>query len=179
MTSGKLSPRSACPHIGPAFIPCDLALAIFSEPLETALRENFDASKSFDASFHRQPIQRDFAFATLVAYFPPPLLTRFTDASLRLATRFAQTGATPEELERARAAALTRFEQDQKHDAWWLREVVSTAQSRPAVLDAFRSRRSDLAALTLDEINAAAKLLAPDQATTLDLLPPPPPAPPR
>jgi hypothetical protein len=148
-----------------------LAAAILRERLSIVVRDGFGASSIPEILFYRHPIQRDLAFVKMLTFFPPGGLKQLTDGSLRLAAKLAEKGVTAEELSRAREAALAQAEAEMRDGNWWLREVVAVAQSRPAVLDAARQRRSNLSAISLQEVNTAARVFTTDRVTVAHLLP--------
>ena len=89
-----------------------------------------------------------------------------------IATQLAATGATPDQLERARKPLLTQLETQMRNPPWWLKTIVSEAQSSPQRLDWARTLLDDYRSITLEEVNALAKqYLADGHATTLKIVP--------
>lgn len=153
-----------------------LASDILRERLTAVLRGGFGVATRPDISFHRDRVQRGFAFVGMTGYFSPSSIVQFTDASVRLANRLAEAGVTPDELARARNAAQTRAESDLYSDDWWLHNVLAFAQSRPEVCEAARQHRGDAATLTLEEVNQAARVFTSDRVVALTIRPSPPAA---
>lgn len=89
-----------------------------------------------------------------------------------IAAKLATTGATADQLERARKPLLTMLENQKRNNLWWLKTIVSEAQSNPARLEWARTLSDDYNSITLDEINALAKkYLTADRATIIRVIP--------
>lgn len=84
----------------------------------------------------------------------------------------AKTGATADQLERARKPLLTMLETQRRNNIWWLKTVVSEAQSSPQRLDWARTMEEDYKSITVEEINALAKkYLVNDRALAVRIIP--------
>jgi len=148
-----------------------LATDVLRDRLLVVLREALGLTYTPEARFHRDSVQRDFAFAAMVNTFDPPRALKFTEGSIRLAAQLAQKGLNTEEFVRLREPARTRCADDMRSNAWWLNAVVSTAQSHPEVLDHARQHEKMFDDVTMEEVNEAAKVFAPDKITVLVLRP--------
>ncbi len=89
-----------------------------------------------------------------------------------IGAKLAATGATADQLERARKPLMTMMDTQMRNNLWWLKTIVSEAQSSPARLEWARSLKADYAAITVADINALAKqYLSADRATVIRIVP--------
>lgn len=147
-----------------------LASDVLRDQLLRVLRESLGATYSPTTGLHRDLVQRDFAYASMINTFEPDQARKLTEGSVRLAARLAEKGVTEEEFTRLREPLLTRRTQDLRNNAWWL-SIVAVAQSRPAMLDEARQHEKAAAALTVADVNAAAQVFKADRVTAVILRP--------
>lgn len=155
----------------------NLATDVLRDRLMKVMRELIGATYSPDARVHRDAIQRDFAFAAMINTFDPPRAQQLTEASIRLAAQIAQRGISVEEFERLREPARTRYADDLRNNGWWLNNVVSIAQSRPAALEEARQHEKIFDEITREDVAEAGKIFQPGNVTVLLLHAPAPKAP--
>jgi zinc protease len=148
----------------------DLATDVLRDRLLIVLREALGATYSPQTYVHRDPIQRDFAYAAMINTFDPDNARRLTEGSLRMAAELAQRGVSVEEFNRLREPARIRRARDLRSNAWWL-TVASVAQSRPEALDEARAHEKIFDEVTLADVNAAARVYKPDTVTVLIIRP--------
>ncbi len=101
----------------------------------------------------------------------PQYLHRVAEAAEAVVAELVRTGATPEELQRERLALQHEGEENRASNIWWL-FVLGEAQSKPQYLDGMGEQQQILAAVTLEELNAMARvLLAKERLVELTVLP--------
>jgi zinc protease len=89
-----------------------------------------------------------------------------------IGAKLAASGATADQLERARKPLLTMMETQKRNNLWWIKTIVSEAQTSPARLDWARTITDDYKAITLEEVNAlAAKYLVAEKASVVRIVP--------
>jgi zinc protease len=94
------------------------------------------------------------------------------DIVTSIGTAVAQSGVTADQLERARKPLLTMMDTQMRNNAWWLKTIVSEAQSNPTRLDWARTITDDYKAITTEEISALAKqYLVTEKATVVRIIP--------
>ena len=150
-----------------------LATDVLSDRLLRVLREALGATYTPEAHFHRDIVQRDFAFTAMINTFEPAQAVRLTEGSIRLAGRFAEKGVSLEEFNRLREPARTRRAEQLRNNGWWLDNVVCLAQSHPNVLEEARRHEKIYDEVTIEDVNQAAKTFQPGVATALILRPTP------
>lgn len=148
-----------------------LAGDIFRDRLILVLREALGATYSPDVRFHRDAVQRDFAFAAVVNTFDPANAIKWTEGTVRLAARTAEKGVSTEEFTRLLEPLRSRYSADLRNNGWWLNSIVCTAQSLPAGLEEARAHGKVCEELTLEDVNAAAQVFKPDAVTVVILRP--------
>jgi zinc protease len=98
-------------------------------------------------------------------------------AAVREIGESLRTGTvTDDELQRAKEPVLTSIRESARTNTYWLASVLAACREQPQRLDWARTRTSDIAAITRDEINAfAAKYLQPKRVVSYVVLPEPMP----
>lgn len=150
-----------------------LAVDVMRDRMQLILREKLGVTYSPNARVFRDAVQRDFAFATVVCTFDPARAQQLTEGNIRLAALIAEKGVTAAEFGRLREPARSKAADDLRNNGWWLAAVVSTAQTRPNVLENARKHEKIYDAVTLEDVNRAAKVFKPDLVTATILQPEP------
>ena len=89
-----------------------------------------------------------------------------------MGTSLAQKGANADQLERARKPLLTMLDTQRRNNIWWLKTIISEAQSSPQRLDWARTLTEDYKSITLDEVNTLAKqYLVADRSLVVRIIP--------
>ncbi len=149
----------------------ELASDLLRDRLLLVVREAVGATYSPTTQIHRDVVQRDFAFVSMINTFEPAIARRYTEASVTLATRVAERGIGAAEFERIQEPARSRHAEEMRNNAWWLNAVVARAQSRPDVLEEARRHEKILDEVTVEDVNQAAQVFKSDKATVLILRP--------
>lgn len=101
----------------------------------------------------------------------PRYVRRVGEAAQAVVAELLLDGVTVDEVERARLPLLREGEENRASNIWWL-FVLSDAQSKPQYLDGVAEQQQILAAVTVPELNAMARvLLAKDRLCELQVLP--------
>ena len=149
----------------------ELASDLLRDRLLVVVREAVGATYSPTTQIHRDGVQRDFAFVSMINTFEPAIARRYTEASVVLATRVAERGIGAAEFARLREPARSRHAEEMRSNAWWLDTVVARAQSRPDVLEEARRHEKIIDEITVEDVNEAAQVFRPDKVTVLILRP--------
>jgi zinc protease len=148
-----------------------LATDALQDQLLFVVREAVGATYSPQTRVHRDLIQPDFAYVSMVNTFDPASAQKYTEGCIRMAARMAEKGIGEDEFERIREPARTRNARQMRNNAWWLDNVVSLAQSRPEVLETARRHGKILDEVTLADVNEAAKVFKMDRITVIIVQP--------
>ncbi len=89
-----------------------------------------------------------------------------------IGAKLAVTGATQDQLDRARKPLLKMLEDQKRNNVWWLSTIVSQAQSAPQRLEWARTITGEYQKVSLEEVNKlAAEYLKPTRATIIRIVP--------
>lgn len=99
--------------------------------------------------------------------FQPEQAELMTQKVMEIADELAQRGASSDDLERLRRPRLAKVAEHLRDNLWWLRYVVSVAQTRPEVIDEARRYESSLRELALDDLNSALRAFRQQSVTAV------------
>ncbi|MEM9237878.1 MAG: insulinase family protein, partial [Verrucomicrobiota bacterium] len=138
---------------------------ILSDRLRKEIREKLGASYSPGAGAGGSMAFDNFGYLTTLCEGKPEDLDKLVETCLELASDLAENGASEDELDRARKPALANIDKSLRSNSYWLGTVLAGSQDFARRIELAKSRRPDLEAITLEEINRlAAKYLGPDNA---------------
>ena len=146
--------------------------SILRDRLREEIREKLGASYSPQAGASGSTALEDFGFLIALNTGKPEDIPLLTEVCVNLGSKFAEVGATEDELDRARRPMLADFEKSQRENSYWLGNVLSGSTEHPHRIDLAANKRADIESITLEEINAlAAKHLAPTNALQVIITP--------
>ena len=151
---------------------------IFSDRLRVKIREQMGDAYSPEAVSAPSDTYRDYGFLLAQITVDPAQAPKIVDTVLAIAADLQKNGATPDELERAKAPVLTSLKDSARTNGYWINAVVGSCQEFPQRLDWCRTRFSDFESITKAEVDAlAARYLDPARAFRVVVLPQAPAAP--
>ncbi|MGC4016063.1 MAG: insulinase family protein [Luteolibacter sp.] len=130
---------------------------IYGDRLREEIREKLGASYSPNAGAAGSDALEKFGYIVGEASAKPEDVERLGTVMRELADKFAQGGATDDELDRAKKPVLASLEKTSRDNSYWLGTVLAQSQEDPRRLDLARQRDSDYRSITLKEINTLAK----------------------
>ncbi|MFD0895802.1 M16 family metallopeptidase [Luteolibacter ambystomatis] len=130
---------------------------IYGDRLREEIREKLGASYSPNAGASGSDALDKFGYIIGEASAKPEDVERLGTVMRDLADKFAQGGATDDELDRAKKPVLASLEKTSRDNSYWLGTVLAQSQEDPKRLDLARQRDSDYRSITLKEINTLAK----------------------
>ncbi len=145
--------------------------SILSDRLREEIREKLGGSYSPRAGAAPSQVL-DFGMMRAMAQVKPEETKKYGELMIKLANIMAQKGVTQDELERALKPLQSNLKESLRDNSYWLGTVLGASQENPHVLDWARTRDSDYAAVTVEELNALAKeFLKKDNALLYELVP--------
>ena len=130
---------------------------IYGDRLREEIREKLGASYSPNAGASGSEALDDFGYVMGQSVGKPEDLELLLNTMRDLADKFAVTGATADELDRALKPTLGQLEKSLRNNSYWLATVMSQCQTEPKRLELARTRDADYRTINLAEINALAK----------------------
>ncbi|MGE9270827.1 MAG: M16 family metallopeptidase, partial [Verrucomicrobiales bacterium] len=153
----------------------NLVADILGDRLREEIREKLGASYSPYAGVNGSTALDDFGYLITATTASPENIPELAKVCLGLGEKFAQEGATADELERARKPLLADLEKSLRDNGYWLGSVMSGSFDNPNKLELCRNRLADLTSISLDEINElAARVLVPENAIEVKIAASPP-----
>lgn len=150
----------------------NLLADILSDRLREEIREKLGASYSPQASANGSTAIENFGFIIAYSVGTPEDVVKLATTATEIAASLAKSGATEDELDRARAPFLGEIDKSLRDNAYWLETVLSGSTADPSKFELARNRKEDIKSITLEEINALAKEhLGSDQAIQVTIRP--------
>ncbi len=131
--------------------------AIYGDRLREEIREKLGASYSPAAAASGSDALEGVGYVVGQSVGKPEDLDRLLTTMRDLATKFAESGATDDELDRALKPVLSQLRKSLRDNSYWLGTVLSQSQEDPARLELARGRDEDYTSIKLSEIDALAK----------------------
>jgi zinc protease len=125
--------------------------------LRVKVREELGGAYSPDARSFTSDTFPGYGYLSANVVVDPGKADRIADLVMSLGDELAVNGVTADELERAKQPILTAIKETARNNRYWLDAVLVRSQEKPEVLDWARSRTSDFASITTDELTALAK----------------------
>ncbi|HTO04304.1 MAG TPA: insulinase family protein, partial [Opitutus sp.] len=151
-----------------------LLTSILTDRLRVKVREELGGSYSPNARNFNSDTFIDYGYISASVDVEPAMADEILDTVIELADDLARTGASEDELVRAKQPLLTAIRESLRDNGYWLGAVLTRAQEKPESLDWARSRSSDIESITAEEINALAKTYLPqERASRVVILPKP------
>ncbi len=145
---------------------------VLEDRLRLKLREEMGGTYSPSARSVSSDIIPGYGYITSSLDIDPAMGDKIDDAIREISASLQKDGVTADELERAKLPTLTSIRESARTNGYWLNSVLARAQERPEVLDWSRTRESDFAAISAEEINALAKIyFAPERISHALILP--------
>jgi zinc protease len=145
--------------------------SILSDRMREEIREKLGGSYSPRAGAAPSQVL-DFGMMRAMAQVKPEETKKYGELMIKLANIMAQKGVTQDELERALKPLQSNLKESLRDNSYWLGTVLGASQEKPYVLEWARTRDSDYAAVTVEELNALAKeFLKQDNALLYELVP--------
>jgi len=130
---------------------------ILSDRLREEIREKLGASYSPRARTDGSTALDDFGYLAAFIIAKPGQVAHLGEIATGLAEKFAETGATPDELDRSMKPLFAQLKKSLRDNGYWLNSVMSRCQAEPERLELARGRDADYASISIGEINALAK----------------------
>ncbi|KPF63260.1 hypothetical protein IP79_10200 [Porphyrobacter sp. AAP60] len=134
----------------------DLLADVLTLRLTEKLREELGATYSPSAFSYAPLAFQGFGHITAFATVPSEAMDETAAAVRAIADELAAQPPSADLLERARAPMRANYERAETQNAVWL-GLIAEAQSNPSLLDRRRQRRAVLDAITLADLQAAAR----------------------
>jgi len=145
--------------------------SILSDRMREEIREKLGGSYSPRAGAAPSQVL-DFGMMRAMAQVKPEETKKYGELMIKLAHIMSQKGVTQDELERSLKPLQSNLKESLRDNSYWLGSVLGASQEKPHVLDWARTRDSDYAAVTVEELNALAKeFLKKDNALLYELVP--------
>ena len=135
----------------------NLVAEILGDRLREEIREKLGASYSPNANAGGSDGLEGMGYLMSESIGKPEDLEKLLNTMRDLADKFATSGASADELDRALKPTLGQLEKSLRDNSYWLGTVMSQSQSDPKRLELARTRDADYKSITLTEINALAK----------------------
>lgn len=129
---------------------------IYGDRLREEIREKLGASYSPSAEASGSDALEKFGFILGEATAKPEDVEHLGTVMRDLADELSKTGATEDQLERAKKPILASLQNSARSNTYWL-NALSQSQEDPTRLKHTRERDADYASITLQEVNALAK----------------------
>lgn len=148
-----------------------LLAKIFKERAFDAIRAELGESYGPSVSFQANDSYKDFALMTIASSGVLRNRYKVNAAMNIIASRLAQGTITQDELDRVLKPQLASVEKMKRNNGYWSAALMNS-QADPSELELIRNIESDLASVTLDEINALAhEVFGNDNAAVFYVLP--------
>lgn len=148
-----------------------LLAKIFKERAFDAIRAELGESYGPTVSFQANDAYEDFALMTIASSGVLRNRYKVNAAMNIIATRLAQGTITQDELDRVLKPQLASVEKMKRNNDYWS-AVLMNSQADPSEVEMIRNIESDLASVTLDEINELARtVFGEDNAAVFYVLP--------
>jgi zinc protease len=150
----------------------NLLASILGDLVEDEVREKLGESYSPDVhSLMSDTFTGDGAI-TAILLCKGELAAELSKIVKEIAAKLAVTGATQDQLERARGPLLKMLEEQKRNNIWWLNTIISQAQSSPQRIEWARTLADEYSKASLDDINKLAKeYLTSDRAIDIEIIP--------
>ncbi|MBP8256336.1 MAG: insulinase family protein, partial [Opitutaceae bacterium] len=146
--------------------------SILEDRLRIKLREDMGGTYSPSTRSLSSDILPGYGYIMSSVDIDPSMGDKIADAIRVISGSLQKEGVSADELERSKLPSLTSIRESARTNNYWLGSVLSRSQERPEVLGFARSRESDYASITVEEINALAKrYLAPERISHALILP--------
>lgn len=135
-----------------------VATAALTDRLRVELRDTRGETYAPNGSVYHNGCDPNFGLVVMDLTFAPDRAIKLAEHGLKLADALARHGLKRKEFEQALAPLRTAAVADLRSNDWWLANVVSRAQSQPAVLAEARTHAiafDDLTRREVDRIAAA------------------------
>lgn len=150
----------------------NLLADIIGDRLRTEIREKLGASYSPQAVADGSTAIENYGFIIAFSVGTPADVVKLATTATEIAANLAKSGATEDELDRARAPFIGEIEKSLRDNSYWLESVLSGSTTNPAKFDLAKDRLEDTKSITIQEINElAAKYLGSDQAIQVTIRP--------
>lgn len=148
----------------------DLLAAVMGLRLTEKLREELGATYSPQAFSYAPLAYKGFGHITAFMTVPPETMDSSAKAVRDIAAELVAAPVSADLLDRARNPIRAGLERSETQNNGWL-GIVSEAQSDPTLLDRRRQRRAILDAITLADVQAAAKRYLAAQPVEIRVVP--------
>lgn len=148
----------------------DLLAAVMGLRLTEKLREELGATYSPQAFSYAPLAYKGFGHITAFMTVPPETMDSSAKAVRDIAAELVAAPVSADLLDRARNPIRAGLERSETQNNGWL-GIVSEAQSDPTLLDRRRQRRAILDAITLTDVQAAAKRYLAAQPVEIRVVP--------
>ncbi len=150
----------------------NIVAGILEDRLREEVREKLGASYSPNASVDGSNALDDVGFLSAMSIGTPQDAEKLRQTMTTEAARFAEKGASADELDRALKPVLSMLAKSARENGYWLSTVLADAQADPSRLELARNREADYRSINLTEINTlAGKYLAPEKALHITIEP--------
>jgi zinc protease len=130
---------------------------VFSDRLRVKIREQLGGAYDPEAGSEPSDTFTDYGMIIAEVVVAPNRAAELAQAIQAIAADLQANGVTPDELKRAKEPILTALRESARTNPYWLTAVLSRCQEFPQRLDWARTRQTDIAAITQDDLNALAK----------------------
>ena len=150
----------------------NLLADILGDRLREEIREKLGASYSPQAVADGSTAIENHGFLIAFSTGTPEDVVKLATTATAIAAKLAESGATADELERARAPFLGEMEKSLRDNAYWLGSVLAGSTVDPSKFELARNRVEDIKSITVEELNAlAAAHLGEDKAIQVTIRP--------
>ncbi|WP_438480551.1 M16 family metallopeptidase [Oleiharenicola lentus] len=150
----------------------NLLATVLKNRLVENVREKMGATYSPTCGVWRSELQRENGYLIALLTCAPGDTHRIAEVVRDVAAELARSGATDEELARAREPMIQSVPAQLRSNNYWLNAAVAEAQSRAEVLEFPRTRISDLEKIkTTDVTTLAAQVLVAEKASLFTAYP--------
>jgi len=129
---------------------------ILENRLRLQVRQKIGASYQPSATVHASGVFSGYGYFEVGCSVEPSRAREILGLIVQIGDDLAQYGVTKEELSRARQPLLTTVRQSLRNNQYWL-SVLAKPQEQPETLNFARRFRSDVEAITAEELNEMAK----------------------
>jgi zinc protease len=135
----------------------NIVASILNDRLREEIREKLGASYGPKAGVGGSTALENFGYVSAMTICKPEDLTILTKTITEIGQKFANSGATQDELDRALKPTMAEIEKSVRDNNYWLSTVIASCQEKPESLDLARTRSADYASISLNEVNELAK----------------------
>ncbi|MFO1448549.1 MAG: insulinase family protein [Opitutaceae bacterium] len=135
----------------------NLLASIFADRMRVIIREQMAGTYSPSVRSNASDVYPGYGYLMGAVDIDPSMTQKISEAVDAISADLQAKGVNEDELTRAKQPILTSVRESARTNGYWLGSVVSRVQEKPIVLEWARTRESDIASITAEEMSQLAK----------------------